>query len=167
MKTTLTIIATFVVFSLIFISSANYSHAQGDFGCCRTVDAPNVPAGECVGCEGENCLTSGAYCTSVGGFISGGTCVSQPEGAICDDLIFSPGCCVTSPGLCLEDVEFDDCIFVEEGILLAPGESCEVIELCELPSKNVPALSQWALIVLAGVLGILGLAVIRRRKATA
>ena len=163
MRTKLTVIAVFLVFSFIFISSSDYANAQGDFGCCRSVDAPNVPAGECVGCEGENCSVSGAYCTSVGGFITGGTCISQPEGAICEQLNFSAGCCAIAPGQCLEDTEFDDCIFVEEGILLAQGESCSVIELCEPLERNVPSLSQWGLIALAGVLGILGLIVIRRR----
>ena len=164
MRTKLTIFATFLVLCFILISAPEYSHAQGDFGCCRTVDAPNIPAGECVGCEGEDCIVSGAYCTSVGGFIRGGSCNSQPEGAVCDALIFNAGCCAIAPGQCLEDTEFDDCIFVEEGILLAPDESCSVISLCQPPPRNVPSLSQWGLVALAGVLGVFALIVITRKK---
>ena len=165
MKIKLTVFGAFLVLCFTLISAPDYSHAQGDFGCCRTVDAANVPAGECVGCEGEDCIVSGAYCESVGGFINGGSCVSQPEGAICDALIFTSGCCAVAPGQCLEDVTFDDCIFVEEGILLAPDESCSVIELCEPVTRNVPSLSQWGLVALAGALGVFALIAVRRKAA--
>jgi hypothetical protein len=36
-----------------------------------------------------------------------------------------------------------------------------------LPERNVPTLSEWGLIAMAGILGIAGFMVIRRRKATA
>jgi len=45
---------------------------------------------------------------------------------------------------------------------ITPQENCESIV-----SRNVPTLSEWGLIAMAGVLGIVGFMVIRRRKATA
>jgi hypothetical protein len=36
-----------------------------------------------------------------------------------------------------------------------------------LPPRDVPTISEWDLIAMAGVLGIIGFMVIRRRKATA
>ena len=35
----------------------------------------------------------------------------------------------------------------------------------DLPPRNIPTLSEWGLIAMAGVLGIAGLMVMRRRKA--
>jgi len=37
----------------------------------------------------------------------------------------------------------------------------------ELQPRNIPTLSEWGLIAMAGILGIVGFMVIRRRKATA
>ncbi len=50
------------------------------------------------------------------------------------------------------------------------GESCnEQTGLCSgfQPVSNVPTLSEWGLIAMAGVLGIVGFMVMRRRKVTA
>lgn len=38
---------------------------------------------------------------------------------------------------------------------------------CNLPPRNVPTLSEWGLIAMAGILGIVGFIVMRRRKVTA
>jgi len=40
-------------------------------------------------------------------------------------------------------------------------------EAKSIPVRTIPALSQWGLIALAGVLGILGLLAVRRKKAAA
>lgn len=48
-----------------------------------------------------------------------------------------------------------------------PGEARRAICPCELEERNVPTLSEWGLIAMAGLLGIAGLIVIRRRLATA
>ena len=49
------------------------------------------------------------------------------------------------------------------------GEFCnEATGLCELrTSVDIPTLSEWGLVVMAGILGIVGYLVIRRRKVTA
>ena len=47
-----------------------------------------------------------------------------------------------------------------------PGETCnEDTGLCSGFSREVPTLSEWGLIAMAGVLGLVGFMVIRRRKA--
>jgi hypothetical protein len=38
---------------------------------------------------------------------------------------------------------------------------------CVAPPTNVPTLSEWGLVAMAGILGIVGFMIIRRKKATA
>ncbi|MGB2691666.1 MAG: IPTL-CTERM sorting domain-containing protein [Thermodesulfobacteriota bacterium] len=57
-----------------------------------------------------------------------------------------------------------------ENLIVLPGERCNIrTNLCQeaIPSANVPTLSEWGLIAMAGVLGLIGFMVIRRRKVTA
>lgn len=46
-------------------------------------------------------------------------------------------------------------------------QACRVtiLEACGLSVRPIPTLSEWGLIVMAGVLGIIGLAAIRRKSA--
>ncbi|MEK6223469.1 MAG: IPTL-CTERM sorting domain-containing protein [Thermodesulfobacteriales bacterium] len=55
---------------------------------------------------------------------------------------------------------------VGENLILLPGERCNLrTNLCqEITPSNVPTLSEWGLIAMAGVLGIVGFMVIRRKK---
>jgi hypothetical protein len=78
------------------------------------------------------------------------------------------GCCITDLG-CIDIISGEihlPCITTE-----VLGGSCteESIEgLClESEVSNVPTLSEWGLIALAGILGIVGFMVMRRRKVTA
>ena len=49
-----------------------------------------------------------------------------------------------------------------------PGEECnEETGFCSGFIKDVPTLSEWGLIAMAGVLGVVGFMVMRRRKVTA
>lgn len=49
-----------------------------------------------------------------------------------------------------------------------PGAFCnEETGLCQAEPRDIPTLSEWALIATAGILGIAGFIIIRRRKATA
>jgi len=93
---------------------------------------------------------------------------------ISDAQEIEPGCCqyglgegenscVETIGLCnkpIPPLTFDG---------FFPGESCdEVSGLCSsFVINEVPTLSEWGLIATAGILGIAGFLVIRRRKATA
>jgi len=56
-------------------------------------------------------------------------------------------------------------VFVSMGDGGLDGPSFLVFQ--ELPPRNIPTLSEWGLIVMAGVLGIVGFMVMRRRKVTA
>lgn len=47
------------------------------------------------------------------------------------------------------------------------GVCNESTGLCEPLAKNVPTLSEWGLIAMAGLLGTIGFMVIKRRKVTA
>lgn len=88
-----------------------------------------------------------------------------------DTLVFEMGVTETSiPSLCSQILAMDP----EEGEITINGlfyewEDFEVI-LCELvPSepRPIPTLSQWGMIAMAGVLGLVGFMVIRRRNAVA
>lgn len=87
-----------------------------------------------------------------------------------------PGCCQF-----IDDFEGSECGIIdgaldisacnEFGGIPLSGETCnEETRFCSgfSPTTNVPTLSEWGLIAMAGVLGIIGFfMVIRRRKATA
>ena len=87
-----------------------------------------------------------------------------------------PPCCdIPSDNLCAggeeafihcptECVESGDCIIVENGICVPDDESGH--GSCISPA-DIPTLSEWGLIAMAGVLGIIGLLAIRRRKVIA
>jgi len=47
------------------------------------------------------------------------------------------------------------------------GDAPQGVAIADLQPRNVPTLSEWGLIAMAGVLGIAGLMVMRRRKAAA
>jgi hypothetical protein len=50
---------------------------------------------------------------------------------------------------------------------ITTGECNETIGLCTEAPAAIPTLSEWGLIAMAGVLGIVGFMVLRRRKVTA
>ena len=79
------------------------------------------------------------------------------------------GCCqFTKPIECnnlFTEGEVLEC-GIEEGTILL-GEVCMDDTECSSPATNVPTLSEWGLIAMAGVLGIVGFMVIRRRKVAA
>jgi len=97
-----------------------------------------------------------------------GSSVIIPGGPPCCDILPENECvggesafefcqrdeCISLPELC---VFSEDAICVEEG----PGGAS-----CVLPA-NIPTMSEWGLIALAMVIGIIGFIVFRRRKVTA
>jgi hypothetical protein len=54
----------------------------------------------------------------------------------------------------------------QRGVLRPIGDRCD-IGAVEVDPVAIPTLSQWGLIAMAGVLGLVGFMVIRRRKVTA
>ena len=80
------------------------------------------------------------------------------------------GCCVLGVNDCINDQTADECN--EAGGAIEIGVSCSAVPTCNNvvpppPSLNVPTISQWGLIAMAGILGIVGfIMVIRRKKVT-
>ncbi len=100
--------------------------------------------------------------------------LAMPEKGYSQEM--GPGCCQ------YEDVEFYECVEISPGLICPfsnigpavdffPNGICNrSTGLCSniIPlTKNVPTLSEWGLIIMAGILGIVGFMVIRRRKVTA
>lgn len=101
--------------------------------------------------------------------------ISATNDANAGGPVNEPGCCQV-----LSDGEFQCnntdsfCIVVRDDLFLGffEGSDCnEMTGLCEGfdPSdiRDVPTLSEWGLIAMAGVLGVIGFMVIRRKRATA
>ncbi len=88
-------------------------------------------------------------------------------------LFTFPGCCQFSSG-----PEGNECGTVDNGAELLgcfeaegqpfSGETCnEETNLCSGFAATVPTLSQWGLITMVAILGVIGFMVIRRKKASA
>jgi len=160
-NTTLTLFA-FLVFSFLLFALPQISVASVPQGCCIN-DATN----SCFGCIGGGCATQEEFCGDNGGTVAGeGICFEGGAGAFCGNTISELGCCVIEPGDCVQDVDSRDCFDNEHGIFWHPANGCSQVQQC-LPQRDVPTLSEWGLIAMAGILGIAGLIVIRRRKVTA
>ncbi|MEM7009642.1 MAG: IPTL-CTERM sorting domain-containing protein [Thermodesulfobacteriota bacterium] len=86
--------------------------------------------------------------------VPGGCCQYDDEGLdVCTEI--NPGlvCPVLDIGPAVDFVPDRECNF-------QTGQ-------CEGLARNVPTMSEWGLIAMAGVLGIIGYMILRRRKATA
>ncbi len=71
----------------------------------------------------------------------------------------------TSPALDMGNVDCPPPDTDQRGIPRPQGDRCD-IGAFEVASANIPTLGEWGMIVMAGLLGILGLMAIRRRKLT-
>ena len=154
-------IALFVA-GLFFLSIPNDTYAGIDptaFGCC------GLPGDSCIVCEVADCAIRGEDCAEMdGAFLF--------EGNVCDTNMISctnnfegNGCCVIQEGLCRENQTITSCD-QSVGSAWYLGAECSEVPECEPIERNVPTLSVWGVIALAGVLGIAALIVIRRRSAT-
>lgn len=69
----------------------------------------------------------------------------------------------------VENVDLSNIQAIE--IFINPSDSADtsfsVVEICGPPVRNIPTLSEWSMIVMAGVLGLVGFMVVRRRKLAA
>jgi len=76
------------------------------------------------------------------------------------------GCCQF--GDACETISMDECLADTGNLGFFPDVSCDTqTGLCNKPATNIPTLSEWGLIAMAGVIGIVGFMVMRRRKLTA
>ena len=114
-------------------------------GCCQTQVAV------CVDTTDANCLDSP--------FFPGGMCMDGGE-TFCE----SPpvGCCVIEQGVC--KITTEEGCNNQDGDYQGDDTDCAGNPMCMIPS-NVPTLSQWGLIAMAGILGIVGLIMLRRKRA--
>ena len=67
---------------------------------------------------------------------------------------------------CTDQLDIQGCTNAEGEFF--PGSECiEKTGMCNQvqPTRNVPTLSEWGLITMAAILGVIGFMVIRRRKA--
>jgi len=161
MKSVSTFVIAFLIIGFFFLALPEKGYSQ--LGCC-------VDNNLCVGCE-IDCSTSEPFCTSKGGaFEEGGVCVNPGGGEICGGFLENPtGCCVTEQGNCFDDETFNQCnINIAGGEIWLPGRSCFEVPECAAPAvvSAVPTLTQWSLIAVAVVLGVISFIVIRRKKAS-
>jgi len=78
-----------------------------------------------------------------------------------------PLCCQNSPDSCFDNSGSGGLIKCKSEDDLVPGAFCdEATNLCTR-IDNVPTLSEWGLISMAAILGIVGFMVLRRRKVSA
>ena len=77
-------------------------------------------------------------------------------------------CCQNAPNTCNDNSGNGGGVVCNAAENVFPGEFCDESNgLCTSFTKDVPTLSEWGLITMAGLLGFIGYMVIRRRKATA
>lgn len=141
-----------------------YSGIPFSLGCCISENGTS----ECLGCgeQGENCAIPQLTCLEeLGGtFFEGESfCSVGLPGANCFNSGETPGCCINGPGSCEDGVVVSSC----GGDQWFISEDCSDIPQCEVTTADVPALSQWGIIAIAAILGVVGFIVIRRRTATA
>ena len=157
---------SFLLFGFLFLASPQSSYSQG-LGCCIN------PSGgsSCPGCEGLACAGLESDCEALQFmFTPGSYCI---EGGCSDDVGF--GCCVIAQGNCTQVVSQESCDVVEDGVGYFFGADCSQVPACSDPSpgpgaeppSSVPTLSQWSLIALSGILGVIGFIVVLRRRETA
>lgn len=111
-------------------------------GCCQTQEAA------CLDTTDTNCLDFP--------FFPGGMCI---EGEFCNPP--PVGCCVIEQGVC--EITTEPMCDDQGGNYQGDDTVCDGNPMCVIPN-NVPTLNQWALIVVAGLLGIYSLVILRRRN---
>ncbi len=166
-------VATFLIIGFFFLALPE--KGLGQTGCCLE---PTNGGTTCLGCAQADldCISvsTQSFCDSQGGaFTDNLTCgnLGQGSGAQCLNIGGNPtGCCVIEDG-CVFGTTEDECFVAASSELWVSSEtlSCENVPECAPPIvTNVPTLSEWGLIAMAGILGIIGfIMVIRRRKVTA
>ena len=107
--------------------------------------------------------TTGAFIDAFVPAMSGG--LDGPFG-----LVFGPdGNLYVSSSSTNEVLRYNDTTGAFIDVFASGGglENPSFLVFRELPPRNIPTLSEWGLIAMAGILGIVGFMVLRRRKVTA
>ncbi len=158
-------VATFLIVGLFFLAlpEKGYSGVPTDLGCCDN------PSNGCLGCGGLDCAITENVCVGLSGAWAINEFCNTSDNDTCKTAFGAPGCCVISLGNCNEQQMFDgDGGCVGEGIAWFFETNCSEVPECADPkvSTPIPTLTQWGLIAMVVVLGIVGFMVIRRRKVT-
>jgi len=160
-------LATFLIVGFFFLALPENGYSGlGPLGCCID-DGLN-----CIGCglqeDSLDCAITQNNCP-LGGtdFETGEVCLTIPGGDDrCDVDNSGLGCCVLSEDNCEEGQTIGACN--GDGIAWFRGVECSEVPQCQVDvASAVPTLSEWGLIAMAGILGIVGFMVIRRRKVPA
>ncbi len=116
-------------------------------GCCQ------IQSGQCDDLTNVQC----ADMFPAAPFFPGGMCM---EGQFCEPP--PTGCCVIEQGVC--DIETENECNNQGGEWQGPDTMCGDNPQCVLPTSQVPSISQWGMIAVAGLLGVYSLIMIRRRN---
>jgi len=169
LRTRLTLSAfTLLLTSLLFLSITQESYSGTTAMtpiCCTLGDS-------CVGCE-SGCAIPSAECAASGG--SGekeAYCVDNGTGASCEDPGGAQGCCVIAEDDCSGPTDYATCAFEAGGTYWFEGSDCSEVSMCSAApgpvlNTTIPTLNEWGLIIVTVLLGIAGLLVIRKRRASA
>ena len=151
---------TLFIFSIFLFGLPEQSVAGvalGPLGCCSL-------SGGCTGCQPlETCAIREENCDGVV-FAPGDVCVGE---FACTSPGDFDGCCVLTEGLCMDDESYGECDSAES-LAWFENESCSDVPQCAEPVvSSVPTIAEWGLIALAGILGLVGFMVLKRRKVIA
>ncbi len=151
---------------------------------CDGIFDPNTPCGQglctvepegcCVCGESECSITTEAECSDM-------DCTYQGDDTVCDGIDECsdvPGCCFldangADAALANRQIDPNKCIEttaticnLDGGDFQGVGTSClnDFPQECSFPTKDIPTMSQWGLIAMAGLLGIFSLMIIMRRQ---
>jgi IPTL-CTERM motif len=149
-------IVSFLIAAFFCLSRPNEARS-GVAGCCQVND-------QCVGCQ-SGCGISNPSCTSAGGSVVFGEVCVNPTGqdSMCVPPNSDAGCCLQPPGIC-QETSLPDCQPVNAGTIWF-DTSCSEVPQC---TRQIPTLSEWGIIIMAGVLGlfaVLGIFPMRRGRA--
>ena len=134
------------------------------------------PTGCCVCGDSQCSITTEAECVDMGG-----SCSYEGDGTVCDGIDLCtdvPGCCFLDvngddPALANRQIDPNKCIettafmcSIDGGAFQGVGTSCliDFPQECSFPPRNVPTMSQWGLIATAGIIGLVALIILIRRK---
>ena len=156
-------LATFLIVGLFFLALPDEGSAGMNFLVCCTTEQGG---GNCLGC-GESGIPCAIELDSCSGFFTEGVCDQDGIGDPCGPAT-GEGCCVLSAGNCRAGLETISRCEDNDGIAWFQGADCSAVPQCQIDIITaVPTLSEWGLIAMVAVLGIVGYLVIRRRKVSA
>jgi len=163
MKSISTFIIAFLIVGFFFLALPEKGFSGVNLGCCIT----EIPGGECLGCGLlEDCAISEGDCPADALFFNGEACLTNGIEE-CKNLEGTElGCCVITAGNCNDNQLIGACD-EGEGIAWFIDTDCSEVPQCAPINNPIPTLSEWGLIAIAVVLGIVGFMVMRRRKLTA